>query len=583
MLKKKLIAQAVTSALVLTSFGAFAAEEANEQDNQSNIEVLTVTAQKRVQNILKVPVTVSTISADLIEETGSTLLSDIDKFIPGFDFGASSMTQAGITMRGITSPGISVGGDPSSATFYDDVYMPRAAQNILFADMARIEVLKGPQGTLFGRNAAMGVVNMVPNSPQQDFEGFVKATLGSDKLQRYEAMINIPLTDNVYIRANGLSTRQDGFIENISTPGWNANNKNWGLGEKGDDAARIALLWDISDDTDFQLSYEWGKLNQAGPINIGASEFAYNGGQDLFADKTENDVRAGGESRDMTAITAKFNHYFNDELSMKYVVSYREWVADNKQEEDGTADITRYFDTVNYEDSDIFYTELQFNYETDKISAVAGFSYSKEDVYQRTELNTTADSATRLITGELNNVIYGGVAEQVAGMIGGTSDEAAEAAFGPGVTFDGAVDAFYTVNGFPMDHTWNSDEWANALNVLGFGDAIMEGIGMPGMPLTGDIVNATGDITYDIVAGQMGFPEIFGPSFSGQFWEEQVLNTGDFTNWGIYGDIDYSITDKWNLIGGLRYSKDTKDFTWNIPLTSFAQVRPGVSKSWLVT
>ncbi len=582
MLKKNLITQAITSALVLTSFGAFAAEESTKKEDLSNIEVLTVTAQKRVQNILKVPVTVGTVSASLIKETGSTLLADIDKFIPGFDFSDGGMTQAGITMRGITSPGISVGGDPSSATFYDDVYMPRAAQNILFSDMARIEVLKGPQGTLFGRNAAMGVVNMVPNAPHEDFEGFVKATLGTDKLQRYEAMINIPVLDNIYIRANALSNRQDGFIENVSTPSWNDDNTNWGLGEKGHDAARIAVLWDISDTTNFQLAYEWDKLDQAAEVNVGFSQYAYNEGKTPFGDKVENDVRGGGESRDMTAITAKFNHEFNDQLSMKYVASYREWIADNTQEEDGTADITRYFDTVNYEDSDIFYTELQFNYVSDKVNAVAGFSYSKEDVYQKTELNTTTDSAARLITGELNDVIYGGVAEQVAATIDGDTDEAAEAYFGPGVTFDGAVDTLYALSGFPMDHMWNADEWSGALNVLGVADPIMAyfaslGLVPPGTPLTADIVSMTGDATYDIVAQQMGIAEIFGPSVSGQFWEERVINTGDFTNWGVYGDIDYSITDKWNIIGGLRYSKDTKDFTWHIPETSFAQIRPGVS------
>jgi len=186
-----LVAQAVISALAVTPLWLNAAQ-ADIQASEREIEVLTVTAQKRVQNILKVPVTVSTITEDLIEESVSVSLSDIDKFIPGFEFSDSSMTQAGVSMRGISSPNISVGGDPSSATFFDDVYMPRAAQNVLFSDMARIEVLKGPQGTLFGRNAAMGVVSMVPKSPFADFEGFVKATVGSDNLQRYEGMINIP-------------------------------------------------------------------------------------------------------------------------------------------------------------------------------------------------------------------------------------------------------------------------------------------------------------------------------------------------------------------------------------------------------
>lgn len=570
-----LVTQAVISALAVTPLW-LSAEEVNDQVNESEIEVLTVTAQKRVQNILKVPVTVSTINEDLIEETASILLSDVDKFIPGFDFSDSSMTQAGVTMRGISSPNISVGGDPSSATFFDDVYMPRAAQNVIFSDMARIEVLKGPQGTLFGRNAAMGVVSMVPKSPFADFEGFVKATVGSDNLQRYEGMINVPITDTFYMRANVLTNNQDGIVENVANPSWNENNKVWDLGERDHNAARISFLWDISDSTDFQISYDWDDLEQGPPMAVGMSQYAYEGGKNPFNSKAENDVRKGVESRDMYGITAKLNHEFSEQWSMKYVLSYRDWKTINRQDEDGTADIRRYFDTSNNEDSDILYTELQFNYVSEKVNAVAGFSYSKESVQQTTELNLTADTATTLITGELNGVIYGGVSQQIAQMIGGNSDELAQAAFGPGVTFNGAVDAFYQSFGFPMENTWNPNEWANALNVLGFADPIMGAIGMPGQPLTGDIVTMTGDATYDIVAAQMGFPEIFGPSFSGQWWQESVNNTGDFTNWGIYGDIDYALTDKWNIIGGLRYSKDEKDFTWYIPQTSFAKLRPGV-------
>lgn len=572
--KKHYLAQAIISSLLISSTTINA--QNNEEEVTNEIEVVTVTAQKRVQNVLKVPVTVGTVSEDLIEESGSVRLSDIDKFIPGFDFSDGNMTQAGITMRGISSPNISVGGDPSSATFYDDVYMPRAAQNVLFSDMARVEVLKGPQGTLFGRNAAMGVVNMVPNSPQEDLEGFVKATLGSDNLQKFEGMANIPLSDSVYLRANFLTNSQDGIVNNVAKPAWNENNKIWDLGERSHDAARVSLLWDISDSTAFQVAYDWDDLEQGPPMAVGVSESAYNQGQTPFSSKAENDVRAGVEARDMYGITAKLTHDFDQHWSMKYVLAYRDWETQNRQDEDGTADITRYFDTSNNEDSDILYTELQINYISDKINAVAGFSYSKEEVSQTTELNMTADAAARLVTGEVNSFIKGGVAEQLEGMLGGNSDAHAEAAFGPGVTFDGAVDTFYSLSGFPMNHIWDSNEWAGALNASGFADDIMAGIGMPGVPLTPGIVTATGDITYDLVAMQLGFPEIFGPSYTGQFWEESVNNTGDFTNWGIFADVDYKINDKWNVIGGLRYSKDEKDFSWYIPETSFAQVRPGV-------
>lgn len=573
----KVLLSGIVTMPILLCAQEVSAQETNEQakNDISAIEVVTVTAQKRVQNVLKVPVSVGTITADIAEESGAVLLSELDKFIPGFEFGDGTMTQDGVKMRGIESSTISVGGDPSSASFFDDVYMPQAAHNVMFSDMARIEVLKGPQGTLFGRNAAMGVVNMVPNSPHEDLEGFLKGTLGSDNLLRYEGMVNIPLSDNLYMRANYINTSQDGIVENIATPSWNEGQKVWDLGEVDHESARIALLWDISASTNFQISYDWDNLEQAPSMAVGISEYSYGKG-DPFGSKAENDVNDGVEKRDMTGIISKLNHNFSNELSMKFILSYREWETFNRQDEDGTADITRYFDTINSEDSDILYSELQFNYITNKISAVAGFSYSKEKVKQVTHLTVTADSAARLITGSLNDTIKAGVSQQVAGIIGGNTDAHAAAMFGDGVTFDSAVDTFFQLNGFPMDHSWNSYEWANALNVLGFSADIMSAIGMPGVPLSAGTVDATGDLTYDIVAGAMGFPEIFGPSYSGQFWRETITNTGDFTNWGVYADVDYSLTDKWNIIGGLRYSNDEKYFTWYIPQNDFAQVRPGV-------
>lgn len=570
-----MIAHCVSMAVICLSTCHTVSAQENEPENA--FEVIEVTAQKRVQNVMQVPITVGIVSSDLLEQSNSLMLGDIDKFIPGFDFNDGSVTQAGVRIRGISSPNISVGGDPSSATFYDDVYMPRAAQNVLFSDIERVEVLKGPQGTLFGRNAAMGVVNIIPKKPTNDTEGFAKLTLGTDSLMRAEGMVNLALSDAVFIRANLLTNSQDGFVKNIAEPEWNNNSKIHDLGAIDHQAARFSLLWDVSSNSEFQLSVELDDLNQAPPMAVGLSEFAYNGGSDPFDANVENDVRNGLESRDMYAVTAKFLHDFDDNWSMKFVTSYRDWETVNREDEDGTGQISRYLDTSNNEDSSIFYTELQVNYVSDKVSAVAGFSYSKEDVSQQTELNLTADTIARLTTVELNQTIRGGVAQQLAAAIGGTSDEIAAAVFGPGVTFDAAVDQQFAASGFPVDHIWNADEWAGALNALGFADPIMQALGMPGGALSGDVVALTGDVTYDIVSGQLGIPEIFGPSHSGQFWQENIFNTGDFTNWGIFADVDYAITSKWHLIAGLRYSKDSKDFSWFIPATTFAEARPGVS------
>ncbi len=139
-----------------------------------------------------------------------------------------------MTMRSVSSPNISDGGDLSAASFFDDVYMPRAAQNVIFSDVQCVEVLKGLQSILFGRNAATGVVNIIPNSPDAETNGFVKANLGNLNLKRFEGMANLAVTENLFVRVNGLSNQRDGNIENqffIALDGNDENHK----------AARIAV------------------------------------------------------------------------------------------------------------------------------------------------------------------------------------------------------------------------------------------------------------------------------------------------------------------------------------------------------
>ena len=582
---KSKVAQAIISSLLITPFLVNAAQETAEEE----VEIMTVTAQKRVQNIMKVPVTVDSVSEETIKQSGSVMLDDIDKFIPGFDFSGGDVTQAGVTMRGVSSPNISVGGDPSTATFFDGVYMPRAAQNVLFSDMQRVEVLKGPQGTLFGKNAAMGVVNMIPNAPEDDTYGFVKGTFGTDNMQRIEGMFNFAVSDNVYVRMNALSNKQDGYIKNVSQSTLSSNNSGDG-GEKGHQAARVAVKWDISSNTNVQLSYDWDKLDQAPGAAIGLSPYAENP-TNPFADTFANDVVNGGESRDMTATTFKLNHEFNDQWSMMFITSFREWETSNRIDEDGTAEISRYLDTDNHEDSNIFYNELQVNYNTKDFNYVGGVTYSKEDVHQTTFINTTTDTAARLVSGQLNDQLSAGVRQQFAGAIGVSPDDVPQE----------TVDFLLNQYGLPLEHMWDADQWASALNVMGVAGDIMDylaylGVVPPGTPLTADIVALTGDATYDIVSQQLGIAEIFGPSYSNQMWSENFINNGEFVSYGIYSDFDFQLTDKWNVFFGIRYSEDEKDFSWQVSETQFAQVRPGVgnilfpareqlwqSKSWSKT
>ena len=510
-----------------------AAQPAPSWAQDGLLDEITVTAQKREESALDVPMTVDVFSSKDIVDTGALNLEEMQDFIPGFDVG-SNPTQAGITIRGVSSANISTGGDPSVATFYDDVYVPRAATTSSFTDVARIEVLKGPQGTLYGRNAAAGVVNIVPNRPGPETEGFIRTRFGNLSQYRVELMGNVPVADNFFLRASLVHNRRDGYQENLVPGGRNG-------GAQDNFAARVSALWQVSDRTDLQVSYDHDQVDNAPRAAVGLSPQFEACPLDPTCGTILNDVIDGKETRDMWAANAKLSHEFNEAWSMKFIHGYRKFDTINRQDEDGTAETTRYLDTDNIEDSDISYSELQFNFTNERVNLVFGANYSTEDVNQVVPVNTNVDSVTRLVTQQLVAEV-----EALAG-----------------------VPIEVLTGGIPVDHLWNPVDMSAFLAVNGIN-------------VTPEEIVLTGDFAYDLLYATLaqdpslaGLP-LFGPSFAGTAWSERYFNTGDFTNWGVYGDIDYQLTDRLNLVLGLRYSNDEKTFSWRNPPNTLDAIRPGV-------
>lgn len=509
-----------------------------------SLEEVVVTAQRREQNAMEVPISMNTFSNKDMENTGALTLNDIDAYIPGFEVG-EGVTQSTLSIRGVTSPSISAGGDPSVAAFYDDAYLPSAATTIAFADMAQIDVLKGPQGTLFGRNAAAGAVVMVPNKPSEDVDAFVATKIGNYGLVRTEAMFNAPLSDTVYVRANLMSNQRDGYIDN--TVGRDS-------GEQENLSARLSLLWNISDATSLQVSYDWDKVDNSPRAAIGFSDRSLN--TDPFSRKVANDLIDGEETRDMYAVSTKLLHEFNDEFSLKWINSYRAFETSNREEEDGTADAQAYLDTNNIFDNDILYEELQLNFTSEQFSGVVGVNYSVENVNQTTRVTALGDSVTGLVTQDLTHnpmlqgMIYQGtidyVNQQTAPAVQGGLMTQAEADAIAQAQADQSLAALESV-----DNLWNPNDWATFTTLLGVG------------PLPQD------DVYYDAVAQSLGTSMLFGLSHAGQQWQESVINEGKFVNYGIFADGEFSVTDDFRLLAGLRYSHDKKDFSWQVPGVNF--------------
>ena len=146
---------------------------------QTMLEEVIVTAQKRSESVQDIPLAVTALSSDMLDERGITDIASMAASVPGMNF-----SQAGnntrITVRGIGTENTTVTGDPGVALHIDGVYQARSSVgNVLFYDLARVEVLRGPQGTLYGRNATGGSINLISNPPEDELVHKLRARLAT--------------------------------------------------------------------------------------------------------------------------------------------------------------------------------------------------------------------------------------------------------------------------------------------------------------------------------------------------------------------------------------------------------------------
>ena len=181
------------------------------------LEEIVVTARKVDESLLDTPIAVSVMTGKFFEESGFNTIAEVVKFIPGFDFSPITTTRAAApTIRGISTLSFSEGIESSVATIIDGVVMGREAQGFFdLYDIERVEVLKGPQGTLFGKNSSAGVVNVVTKNPEFEFSGGGDVMIGSYGERRIRGSVTGPLIDDkLAYRITASTNENDGLLEN---------------------------------------------------------------------------------------------------------------------------------------------------------------------------------------------------------------------------------------------------------------------------------------------------------------------------------------------------------------------------------
>ena len=191
----------------------------NAQQEAGVLEEVTVTAQKRSTNLIDVPIAITVLSAEDIANSGAWELSQLDQYIPNVLITRNTDFHARIVIRGVGAHSRNIGFDTRVGVYLDGVYVgqsPSVNQDLV--DLERIEVLRGPQGTLFGKNAIAGAISMVSKKPEADFSAKASVNVFNYDGLELKAAANIPLGDKAAARIYLSDRQQDGFISNTWNP-----------------------------------------------------------------------------------------------------------------------------------------------------------------------------------------------------------------------------------------------------------------------------------------------------------------------------------------------------------------------------
>ncbi len=253
--------------LALLISGAIALSSAGTATAQRQLEEIVVTAQKRSESLQDTPIAITAFTATALADKGINDISEIANFTPGLVFDTTSpiggaSSGAAVFIRGIGNTDFSLTTDPGVGTYVDGVYVSRSVGGVLdVLDVERIEVLRGPQGTLFGRNTIGGAINIVSRRPADEFEAAIEGSLGNDGRANLRASIDLPISDTLKSSFSFSSKNRDGFVDRPL------------VGDELGDEERIsfrgAFDFTPNDTWDFQASFDYTDIDESAAPSVG--------------------------------------------------------------------------------------------------------------------------------------------------------------------------------------------------------------------------------------------------------------------------------------------------------------------------
>jgi len=347
------------------------------------IEEVVVTAEKRSTVLQRTPISITAISGGTLQEEQVHTLTDLQALVPGLKVGDND-GYAQITVRGIGISGFDPGTESEVAVNANDVYIARPiAQLTGMFDVSSLEVLRGPQGTLYGRNATAGAVNVTTTRPTDDWSGYVRATYGNYDAIHLEGAVGGPLVDdNLLFRLAGFTDRHDGYGTNLVT--------GTGIDDRNSSGIRGTFVAELSDDLKATLIAEhYHERDNSGARHYFGADNSI-GLPGVYPGLPTSLVRGGYTAPDLVDIAAGIDPQFRldtlaltgivewskDEFSLKSITGYRRTASDQMSAVDGGSILGVFIHTG--ERADQVSEELQAHYDTSNLHATVGFYFFHE-------------------------------------------------------------------------------------------------------------------------------------------------------------------------------------------------------------
>jgi outer membrane receptor protein involved in Fe transport len=341
-----------------------------------HLEPVTVNAQKREQQILDVPAAISAVTANTLERSNITELGPLSEFVPGLYIREQGANRPSFVIRGLSSEEVSASAQPRVSVFSNNVPINRAnGASVELFDMERVEVLKGPQNTLFGRGAQTGAVHFISKMPGNTTEGYLTAGFGNYNQKEFRAAVNVPVIDDkLFVRAAGIYNARDGYIEN--TFGGDLNGKNTMAGRF---SARYLPAYNHK--IDLVLNYQ---KDETPGIAFMSKQFPNtNGVTDVFSGTASLEQGENlGTGKDFFDATLNYKYFINENTSWSSITSYRNGNSNARWDGDGTASAS--IDMAETSGAEQFYQEIRGNFsQNSRLIGSVGASYWWEKAGQK--------------------------------------------------------------------------------------------------------------------------------------------------------------------------------------------------------